>query len=186
MQIVVEGRPMVARPLYSREQIENRVATLAAQINRESDAEACLTVLIVLHGAFLFAADLVRGLAMPTLIETIRLRSYHGTQSSGVIEAVTPLPADLKGKDVLIVEDIVDTGKSLAYLRQALEKAQVARVRVACLLDKPDAHDPALTPEYVGFSIGKNFVIGYGLDLDGKYRNLPYVAELVPQTNSPA
>jgi hypoxanthine phosphoribosyltransferase len=169
------------RPLFSEEQIRARVAELSQAINVDFGTKEPLIVLIVLHGAILFAADLIRGLEMPTEIETLRLKSYHGTQSTGKVELVGKVP-NLKGKQVLVVEDIIDTGKSLERLRllwQELGEQGPRTVKVASLLDKPAAHPPHLAPDYVGFSIGNAFVIGYGLDLDGRYRNLPYVAQLV-------
>lgn len=178
--IRVGDRDMSVSPLFTESQIKARVGELSAEISRDHGSSEPLVILVVLHGALLFAADLVRGLTMPTEIETVRLRSYHGTQSSGTVEVVGGLP-DLAGKSVLIVEDIIDTGKSIATLKEriaTLGEGGPKSVRIAALLDKPEAHDPSLRPDYTGFSIGRNFVIGYGLDLDGRYRNLPYIAEL--------
>jgi hypoxanthine phosphoribosyltransferase len=179
MQIEVNGKFMTAQPLLSEEAIRHRVGLLAEQINHEHPENETLVILIVLHGAILFAADLVRGLKIPTLIETTRLKSYEGTQSTGKIELVTPIPKSIAGKHVLIVEDIIDSGRSLAFLLPKVKEAGAKSVRVAALLDKPEAHETNLKADYIGFEIGKHFVIGYGLDLDGKFRNLPYIAELV-------
>lgn len=176
--IQVGDRVMTVRPLFTETQIKARVAELASEISKAHGSQESLVILVVLHGALLFAADLVRGLAMPTEIETVRLRSYHGTQSTGTVELVGTLPV-LQGKHVLVVEDIVDTGKSIAFLKEHLANAGVRSLKIAALLDKPEAHGPETAPHYTGFSIGRNFVIGYGLDLDGRYRNLPYVAELL-------
>jgi hypoxanthine phosphoribosyltransferase len=178
--ILVGDRNLVVKPLFTETRIKARVGELAAEISSAHGSREGLVILVVLHGALLFAADLVRGLTMPTEIETVRLRSYHGTTSSGTVELVGQLP-DLKDKHVLIVEDIVDTGRSIAALKSLLSDAGVRSLKVATLLDKPEAHGTETAPDYVGFSIGRNFVIGYGLDLDGRYRNLPYVAELVSQ-----
>lgn len=181
--IRVGDRDMSVSPLFTESQIKARVGELSAEISRDLGSAEPLVILVVLHGALLFAADLVRGLTMPTEIESVRLKSYHGTQSAGTVEVVGSLP-DIAGKRVLIVEDIVDTGRSIATLKEriaGLGDRGPKVVRVAALLDKPEAHDASLVPDYTGFSIGRNFVIGYGLDLDGRYRNLPYIAELKAQ-----
>jgi hypoxanthine phosphoribosyltransferase len=109
----------------------------------------------------------------------VRIKSYQGTRSTGKIELLSQLPERLAGRHVLIVEDIIDSGRSIAFLREELRALGVASLRVAALLDKPEAHEESIQADYVGFQIGRNFVIGYGLDLDGNYRNLPYVAEVV-------
>lgn len=179
MLVKVGDRDMTAKVLLSEEQIQKRTAELAHEINAAYPKNEPLVVLIVLHGAILFAADLVRKLSMPTLIETTRLKSYVGTQSSGNITLAIPVPSSLSGKNVLIVEDIIDSGRSLSFLVPKVKESGAKSVRVATLLDKPEAHETETTADYVGFSIGRNFVIGYGLDLDGAYRNLPYIAELV-------
>jgi len=180
MKILVGGKPREVRVLFSEEQIHNRIVEIAAEINScPTPDQSALVVLVVLHGALLFAADLVRHIAMPTEIESVRIRSYHGTQSTGKIELLSQLPARLKGRHVLVVEDIIDSGRSIAFLRNELNSLGVASMRVAALLDKPEAHEEAMQADFVGFKIGRNFVIGYGLDLDGHYRNLPYVAEVL-------
>jgi hypoxanthine phosphoribosyltransferase len=178
MLVKVGNRDMTANVLLSEEQIRDRTAELAAQINANHPKGEPLVILIVLHGAILFAADLVRKLSMPTQIETTRLKSYVGTVSSGEITLAIPVPAAVAGKHVLIVEDIIDSGRSLSFLVPKVHEAGAKSIRIAALLDKPEAHETETTADYVGFSIGKNFVIGYGLDLDGEYRNLPYIAEL--------
>jgi hypoxanthine phosphoribosyltransferase len=179
MDIDVNGKTMTARLMLSAEAIHTRVQQLAQQINNDYPKDEPLVVLIVLHGAILFAADLVRGLSMPTVIETTRLKSYEGTQSSGHIELVTAIPSGIHGKQVLIVEDIIDSGRSIAFLLPKVKEAGAKSIRIAALLDKPDAHESSVKADYAGFEIGKHFVIGYGLDLDGRFRNLPYIAELV-------
>ena len=179
MKLDVGGTSMEVRVLFTEKEIKNRVEALAAQINCDFGNSDLVVVLVVLHGALLFAADLVRGLSMPTHIESVRLRSYVGTQSTGKVELVSALPQNLKNAHVLVIEDIIDSGRSMEFLLAQLQNSGAKTVRVATLLDKPDAHEVPLKADYVGFSIGRNFVIGYGLDLDGKYRNLPYVAELV-------
>ena len=179
MQIKVGDKNYAVQKLFDEKQLSQRVASLAEEINHDLGDTEPVVILMVLHGALLFAADLVRSLRMPTEIESVRLRSYHGTQSSGKIELVGQIPKQLAGKNILIVEDIVDSGKSIEFLLHELASVGAKKIKVACLLDKPASHLVDVKPQYVGFSIGKNFVIGYGLDLDGRYRNLPYVAELV-------
>lgn len=180
MKVLVNGQQCDVRVLFSEQQIHQRISELAESINqhRPTDGSA-LVVLVVLHGALLFAADLVRRINLPTEIESVRIKSYHGTKSTGKIELLSSLPERLKDRHVLIVEDIIDSGRSIDFLRNELKKIGVASLRVAALLDKPDAHDESIQADYIGFKIGRNFVIGYGLDLDGHFRNLPYVAEVL-------
>lgn len=180
MKVDVNGTSMDVRVLFTEKEIKVRVETLATQINRDLGQNELVVVLVVLHGALLFAADLVRGLSMPTHIESIRLRSYEGTQSTGHVELISSLPNNIKNAHVLVVEDIIDSGRSMVFMRTLLQNTGAKSVRIATLLDKPQAHEVPVDADYVGFSIGRNFVIGYGLDLDGNYRNLPYVAELLP------
>lgn len=180
MKIKVGGQDRDVRVLFSEEQIRARIVTIANEINAAPTPDgSALVVLVVLHGALLFAADLIRHLNMPTEIESVRIRSYHGTQSTGKIELLSELPQRLNGRHILIVEDIIDSGRSIVFLREKLSQLGVASLKVAALLDKPEAHASAIKADYVGFEIGRNFVIGYGLDLDGHYRNLPYVAEVL-------
>ncbi|WP_186645323.1 hypoxanthine phosphoribosyltransferase [Fluviispira vulneris] len=179
MQIQVNNTLMNVKVLFSESDIRERIKQLSEQINHDYGTENTLVILIVLHGALIFASDLVRNLAMPTEIETVRIKSYEGTTSTGNINLVTPLPKDLEGKHILVIEDIVDTGRSINFLLNELQKSNTKSIKVCSLLDKPEAHEYPLKADYIGFQIAKNFVIGYGLDLDGKYRNLPYVADLI-------
>ncbi len=179
MQIEFNGQTAKLNTLFSKDQIQARIEELAKKINQEYGPNELLVVLIVLNGGFIFAADLVRYFEMPTEIETIRLKSYEGVKSTGKIKLVSPLTNDLKDKHVLIIEDIVETGKTLEFLEQHLQSQQVKSVKICTLLNKPEAHEVKLKLDYIGFDIGKNFVIGYGLDLDGKYRNMPFIGELV-------
>lgn len=178
MQIEVNGKTCEAEVLFSADAIRVRVQQLANEINADYGIENKLVILIVLHGALIFASDLVRNLAMPTEIETVRIKSYEGTESSGNVHLVTPLPPDLAHKHVLVIEDIVDTGRSLHFLLKELKQTGAKSVKVCSLLNKPDAHQFDIDADYIGFDIGKNFVVGYGLDLDGQYRNLPFIADI--------
>ena len=171
---------MNVKTLFSEQQIKERIKVIADKINTDYGTQEPLVVLIVLNGAFIFAADLVRGLNMPTEIETIRLKSYEGTNSTGVVKLLTPLSGGVENKHVLIIEDIVETGKTLEFLMENLKEKKVKSIRICTLLNKPDSHEVKMDIDYIGFDIGKNFVIGYGLDLDGQYRNIPFIAELLP------
>lgn len=179
MQIKVNGTLRNTRCLLSSQQLSERVSNLAQEINQQYSTDEPLVVLIVLHGSLLFAADLVRHFSMPTQIESIRLKSYEGTQSTGNIQMLSALPNSIKNKNVLIVEDIVDSGRTVKFLIEELVKFGVKSVKTCTLLNKPEAHLTPINPEFIGFDIGKNFVLGYGLDLDGRYRNLPYIAEVL-------
>lgn len=178
MQIEFNNKKMNVNTLFSEKQIKERIQKLSEKINEDYGAKDTLVVLIVLNGAFIFAADLVRGLNMPTEIETIRLKSYEGTSSTGVIKLLTPLSEHLEGKNVLIIEDIIETGRTIQFLVHELQAKKAKSVKICTLLNKKEAHEVPMTINYTGFEIGKNFVIGYGLDLDGQYRNLPFIAEL--------
>ncbi len=180
MQIQVNQKLMDVKTLFSESQIQERIQILAKKINTDYKSTEPLIIMIVLNGAFIFAADLVRYLNMPTEIETVRLKSYEGMSSTGHIQLLTPLSENFSGKNILIVEDIVETGRTLHFLMDELKKRDAKSVKICTLLNKPEAHESPLSLDYICFDIGKNFVIGYGLDLDGKYRNIPYIAELVP------
>jgi hypoxanthine phosphoribosyltransferase len=177
LQVLHNGKLFETAQLFSAEQISVRIAELSREIMAHYEPNETISVLVVLHGAFLFAADLVRQISHATEIVSVRLKSYEGTESTGVVRCEGNFP-NLVGKSVLVVEDIVDTGRSMAYLLETISAQGPRSIRVASFLDKPGQYPLHLKPQHVGFSIGKNFVIGYGLDLDGKYRNLPYVAEL--------
>lgn len=180
MKINVGGTERDVRILFSEDKIRGRVIEIANEINAAPPPDgSALVMLVVLHGALIFAADLARHINMPTEIESVRIRSYQGTQSTGKIELLSELPTRLKGRHVLIVEDIIDSGRSIAFLIDQLKAIGVASQRVVALLDKPEAHEEKVKADFVGFEIGRNFVIGYGLDLDGHYRNLPHIAEVL-------
>ncbi len=173
--------PGFGRMLYSREVIDDRVKQLAAHVTGVYRGQP-LMVAVVLRGAFIFAADLVRHLEEQVDISFVRVRSY-GDSTSPQHEPVVRLPDDVewRGLHVLIVEDIVDTGRSLVALRNALRDEGVASVRSCSFLDKPARREVDCDVDFVGFTLeGSEFVVGYGLDVAGRYRNLPYVATLRP------
>jgi hypoxanthine phosphoribosyltransferase len=159
--------------LYSRQEIEVAVARLAAEITREYQARNPL-ILGVLKGSFVFMSDLVRRLDFSLETDFVQLSSYsRGTSSAGKIKMVQDIKATVKGRDVLVVEDIVDTGKSLAFLADYLQKKNPESLRFCCLLDKPSRRQVPVTVHYRGFTVPDKFVVGYGMDYAEQYRNLP-------------
>lgn len=166
--------------LLSETQIAQRVEELAKKINVDFSSSATLKVIGVLKGSFIFLADLARKLEIPIEIDFIGVRSYVGTETSGEVEITSDLTTSIKGQDVLIVEDIIDTGITIDYLRELFKLREAKSIHVCSFLSKPSAHKMKQTIDYVGFQIENEFVVGYGLDLDGKYRELSYLAKLNP------
>ncbi|RYY65259.1 MAG: hypoxanthine phosphoribosyltransferase [Chitinophagaceae bacterium] len=161
----------------SEDTIQNRIRELAAQIDRDYAGKRPLFIGI-LNGAFMFAADLFKNLTVEAEISFIKLASYSGTKSTGRVITAIGLDQDLIGRDVIVVEDIVDTGKTLAEFLPQLQHNQPASLRIATLLHKPEATQFDLTLDYVGFAIPNKFVVGYGLDYDGIGRNLREIYQL--------
>ena len=165
------------RQIISAEEIRRRVAELAAQIH--ADLPGPLTVIVVLKGAFMFAADLVRHLDGDITLDFTTISSYRAQATSpATLQVLKDVDVPLHGQDVLIVEDIVDTGRTVSYLQQRLRTSGSRVLRTACLLSKPGRRQVDVRVDYIGFSIDDLFVVGYGLDYDGRYRNLPYIAAL--------
>ena len=165
-------------PLFSADQIQKRVAQLAVEIERQTPSGARLHLLTVLKGGFMFLADLVRSLSAPVTLDFVRLSSYRGdTESSGTITWALD-PADVRGRHVLIVEDIVDTGLTLQAVRTRLLAKHPLSLRTVCLLDKPTRSRCDVPVEFVGFTIEDVFVVGYGLDLSERYRDLPDISSV--------
>ena len=159
-------------PYISKNQIQARVQELGKEIMRDYAGKMPLFV-CVLNGAFPFASDLFRAVeSIDAEITFIRLQSYQGTESTGAVKEVLGLHENIEGRTVIVVEDIVDTGNTIFRLVNDLKKHKPADVKVATLLFKPDALVRPVQPDYVGFSIPTKFIIGYGLDLNGKARNL--------------
>jgi hypoxanthine phosphoribosyltransferase len=163
----------------SEEKIQEKVKELAAAINRDYDDKRPLFIAI-LNGAFMFAADLFKYINIPAEISFIKLASYKGMKSSGSVITAIGLDQDLYNRDVVIVEDIVDTGRTLHEFLPKLEHQQPSSLKIATLLHKPEATVHPLTLNYVGFTIPNKFVVGYGLDYDGLGRNLKEIYQLVP------
>ncbi len=166
--------------LFSEDQIAAKVSELAAEISRDYNALEDLVVVGVLKGAFVFTADLVRKLSIPCEIEFIRLSSYHkGTESSGDVKAYDLTLPDLSAKNVLIVEDIIDSGRTAKFLHNFFKyQSKANSVKIATLFDKPCRRIPELQdlkPDYSCFTIDDKFILGYGLDYEQRFRELPYV-----------
>jgi len=159
--------------------IHERVAELGRQISADYGTRPVVLV-GVLKGSFIFMADLVRHITSPVRLEFIGTKSYSGTSSSGEVQLTKDLDKPIQGEDVLLVEDIVDTGLTLNYLKHLLAQRGPLSVRTAAFLDKPSRRRIEVHADYVGFTIEDRFVVGYGLDFDQKYRNLKDLCILVP------
>ncbi len=158
-------------PYINSEKILESVNVMAKKINEELADENPL-FLVVLNGSFMFAADLLKEICFPCEISFIKLASYHGTSSTGVVNEMIGLTEDIKGRTVVIIEDIVDTGVTLEKLVNVLEKKDVKQFKVATFLMKPEAYKKSIAIDYVGLKIPNDFVVGYGLDYDGLGRNM--------------
>lgn len=164
--------------LYTEEQIQAKVAELGAVLSKEYQGRNPL-VICVLKGAFIFMSDLVKRIDTPLEVDFMAVSSYgHSTQSSGVVKIIKDLDVSVEGRDVLIVEDIIDSGLTLSYLIDVLERRNALSVAVVTLFDKPARRTVGLEPDYKGFTIPDSFVVGYGLDYAEHYRNLPYIGIL--------
>jgi hypoxanthine phosphoribosyltransferase len=166
------------RPLYSRREIRRRVRALAHEIRHDYHGGP-LVVVAVLKGAFVFAADLIREVGLPLTVDFVGLSSYGaGTESTGHVRVTRPLSLPVEGRDVLVVEDLVDTGQTLAALRAELYARGARSVRICALLDKPDRRLVDLRADYVGFTGVRGFVAGYGIDFAERYRELPDIVSV--------
>lgn len=166
--------------LLSEEQIAKRVAGMGAQISAEYRGKNLLLV-SVLKGAVVFMADLMRNIDIPCSIDFMCVSSYGaGIKTSGVVKIVKDLNLELKNFDLLIIEDILDSGMTLSYLKKTLALRGPKTIKICALLDKPERRQADIKADYVGFTVPDEFVVGYGLDYDEKYRNLPYIGVLKP------
>lgn len=159
------------KPYISSEKIEAAVKKVAAQINADLKNEMPLFV-AVLNGSFMFAADLMKNMEMPCEISFVKMASYHGTQSTGVVNELIGLNQDISGRTVVIIEDIVDTGTTIEKLVGILKSKNVKDLRIATALLKPSVYKKDIKIDYVGLEIPNDFVVGYGLDYDGLGRNI--------------
>ncbi len=171
--------------LVSEEALQQKVRELGLQISRDYEGRDLLLVAI-LKGSVVFMADLMRAISLPCTIDFMVVSSYGGanTSSTGLVKIVKDLDQDLTGKDVLIVEDILDTGITLSNLVPMLRLRNPNSVRLCTILSKPSRRKADIEPNYLGFEVPDEFVVGYGLDFDEKYRNLPYVGVLKPEVYS--
>ena len=172
------GQPSL-EVLISSEDIQRRVGELGRQISAEY-GDRPVVLVGVLKGSFIFMADLVRHLTCPVRLEFIGTKSYNGSSSSGEVQLTKDLDKPIQGEDVLLVEDIVDTGLTLNYLHHMLAQRGPLSVHTLAFLDKPSRRKIEVQADYVGFVIEDRFVVGYGLDFDQKYRNLSDLCVLVP------
>ena len=170
----------IERVLLTQEQLKQRVAELGAAIDRDCAGKEPLLV-SVLRGSFIFMADLVRSITLPCTVDFMAVSSYGaGTSSSGQVKIVKDLSDSIEGRDLVVVEDILDSGNTLYYLMQILQARHPASIRLCTLLDKPSRRVKPVAVDYTGFSIPDEFVVGYGLDYAERYRNLPYIGILKP------
>lgn len=166
----------VEKVLISEEQIRRRVDELGGQISEDYKGKE-LVVIFVLKGASIFFADLIRRIQVPLRIDSIAAASYgNATRSSGTVRIDKDIETAIQGKHVLLVEDIIDTGLTLSYLKAYFLRQNPASLKVVTLLDKPGARKVDIKPDYNGFDVGNDFVVGYGLDYAQRFRNLPYIA----------
>jgi hypoxanthine phosphoribosyltransferase len=165
------------RPLIHRDRIQARVAEIGRQIDLDYP-EGSLVLLGVLKGSFIFLADLARAISRPMRIEFLGVQSYSDTKSSGAVQITLDLTASVAGSDVIIVEDIIDTGLTAHFLMQQLAARQARSVRLCSLLHKPARSVREVAIDYLGFTIEDVFVVGYGLDWAQKYRNLPDICSI--------
>lgn len=163
------------KALFTEDQIGNRVKELGEEISIAYE-EKDLVVVSLLRGSFIFAADLVRRLSIPVEIDFVTTSSYeHSESSTGVVDIVHDLRADIKGRDVLIVDDIIDSGHTIKAVKEHLEGKGPASVKICTMLDKPSRRQVEISPDYRGFEIPDVFIVGYGLNYGDHYRNIPYI-----------
>jgi hypoxanthine phosphoribosyltransferase len=175
----------VGEVLIEEEPLQARIAELGAEVSREYEGRDLLLV-GVLKGAVFFMADLMRELTIPCEIDFMAISSYGAaTDSSGVVRILKDLDTNIAGRDVLVVEDIIDSGLTLSYLMRSLKARKPASLEICALLTKPERREIDVPVKFVGFEIPNKFVIGYGLDFAERYRNLPYVAVLHPDLIPP-
>lgn len=168
----------ITKVLIDEEKIAKRVAELGAQIEKDYEGKEPIVVAI-LKGSIIFYGDLVRKIKLPMRFDTMAVSSYgSGTSSSGNVKIKKDMSHDICGKDVLIIEDIIDSGNTMKSLTALLEHRGAKSIKVCAFLDKPSRRQTDFEADYVGYSIPDEFVVGYGLDYDEKYRNLPYIGVL--------
>lgn len=163
------------RTYLTEEEVDNKIIELGKQISKDYEGKE-VVLAIVLKGASMFGCQLAKRITVPTYLDFMTVSSYgSGTVSSGEVKIKKDLDTNIEGKHVIIVEDIIDSGNTLFRLRKLLQERNAASVSIATLLSKPDRREVEVDVDYVGFVIPDEFVVGYGLDYDQKYRNLPYI-----------
>ncbi len=166
------------KPLITQKAIEKRIRELGAKITADYEGKDLLMICL-LKGAYTFFADLVRNIQLPVMVDFMMVSSYGDrSASSGSISIIQDLSASIEGKDVLLVEDIIDSGLTLEYIYERLQARRPNSLKLCVLLDKAERRKHEVTMEYIGFTVPNKFIIGYGLDYQDKYRNLPYIAIL--------
>ena len=171
----------VEKILFTEEELQKRVAELGAQITADYAGKTPVLA-SVLRGSYIFMADLTRQIKLPLTVDFMAVSSYgSGTTSSGQVEIRKDLSDSIEGRDLLIVEDILDSGNTLYYLQRILNARHPASIKICTLLDKPERRAKPIEADYKGFTIPDAFVVGYGLDYDERYRNLPYIGILKPE-----
>lgn len=172
----------IQKILITEEQLRTRIAQLGQQLTRDYAGKTPVIV-GVLKGVVVFYADMIRQIKVPCQMDFMWISSYQGTSSTGTMEVKRDVTADIRDRHVLILEDIYDTGNSLDFTYRHLLAKQPASLKICTLLDKPERRKPGITlkPDYVGFTVPNEFVVGYGLDYNELYRNLPYVGVLKPE-----
>lgn len=172
----------IERVLISKKELTDKVKEIGEKITSDYQGKDNILLVGVLKGAFIFMADLARYIDLPLQVDFMAVSSYGAsTESSGVVRILKDLDQDIEGKNLIIVEDIIDSGLTLSYMRKYLESRKPESVRICSLLDKPSRRKVDLKADYLGFQIPDEFVVGYGLDYDEKYRNLPYISVLKPR-----
>ena len=170
----------IERILLTSEEISNMVKRLGEEISR--DYSSTLIVIGILKGGFIFMSDLVRCIDIDCCLDFMAVSSYgKSTESTGVVKLIKDIDIDISGKDVLIVEDIIDTGLTLSYLHKLLSDRGARSVKIAAAFDKPSRRKAEIKADYIGITVPNEFIVGYGLDYNDQYRNLPYVGILKPK-----
>ena len=174
-------RDDIAKVLIAEDELQARIRDLGMCISEDYEGKDLLLI-CVLKGGVMFLSDLIRAIDVPVAIDFMATSSYgDGTETSGVVRILKDLDAAIEGRNVLIVEDIIDTGHTLGYLLRLLKQRQPASVRICTLLNKPERREEDIRVDYIGFDIPNEFVVGYGLDFNELYRNLPYIGVLRPE-----
>ena len=161
--------------MYSEEELQKRIKEVAEQIDEDYKGKDEVVVVSILKGAIFFTVDLVKKMKTPIILEAIQVSSYCGTESTGNIIVKKDLDSSIEGKDVLVVEDIIDSGHTLKYLKEYLLSQNPNSVKIAVLMDKKERRAVDVDVDYTGFVIPNKFIVGYGFDVDEKGRNIPYV-----------